>query len=1120
VTGRRRAGGAALAGRAALAALVVATLLGGLAGAAAASRNDDLAASLRDLLARGAEDSAGVVVRDHLARAPDLLSAMLRASIRADADAAASPDERRAWRDAIDAFARLARREGAEPVVDSVDAIARAWGPAERAGKARAESLFVAGYAAIVGRRLDDARAALDAALVEYRRISDRYREGYIELNLALVERERGAPGDARARLDAASAAFVRIGDRRGEAWALDHAATLVAGRGAYAEAESLLARALALARAVRDGEREAEITSNRGSVRLARGRFRDAGADFQAAVDLGRRLGNARLAAAALQNLGIIQEMLGETRAARGTFETCLALARERGDAVLASHAASNLANVLFDLGEAASAESLHRAALAEDAAAGDASALAADFENLARLLVSSGRYSAAEETIATAIHLCEERSLPRERIYLLLARARLLREVNEPHAAARALEEAAAAAGAIGDRSAEGQAATRLGEIATLLGEPREASRHFAAAAAAHRETGEALRLLETENLRACALLESGDLPAARAAADSALALATRLGAITEGARTSWVLARIAATDGRLADAEALLDRAARRLPARFQQDLAWQIEFARADVAERSGDVEDAVRSLLSGIAIVEDVRGGVLAHRHRARYVEDKESLYRTCVSLLLSLGRAEEAFAIAERGRARAFLDILAGGGRDLEGADSPVEAPDARAARRRVETLLSRWDELGDDGVSAEEEDAAGALAGLLDEAYGEYERAALPLLRAARAGSAATADVASIRRALSPDEALLDFFFARDGLVLFVVTRDGLRAYRLGTARAALADQVRIARALLEDPTSPRDRVDRLLAGLGDVLLGPPLADGALEGARLLLVVPHGPLHWVPFAALAPPRPGENPPPRVVDRFDTAILPSASLLLLDRAPSASRDSRASAASRASGTPPAPSGPLLVLGGSARPGRPALPFAEEEARRIAKGAERHGEVVLLAGSRADETAWKRACARAGRIHVAAHGRASRGNPLFSALAMLPGSADDGLLEVHEVLRLRLGADLAVLSGCETGRASGYAGELPPGEEMIGLAPSFLAAGVPAVIATLWPVADRAAADFMVEVHGNLLGLDPARALSRAQRRWAKGENARSHPFYWASPVLFGWPDGG
>jgi CHAT domain-containing protein len=140
------------------------------------------------------------------------------------------------------------------------------------------------------------------------------------------------------------------------------------------------------------------------------------------------------------------------------------------------------------------------------------------------------------------------------------------------------------------------------------------------------------------------------------------------------------------------------------------------------------------------------------------------------------------------------------------------------------------------------------------------------------------------------------------------------------------------------------------------------------------------------------------------------------------------------------------------------------------------------------------------------------VHVASHGVLNAVNPLFSrielALDRTRSSADDGRLEVHEVLELEIRSPLVFLSGCETGLGPGASRRYAPGEDYATLATAFLAAGAGQVVATLWAIPDSGAAVFAARFYANVGRSGTAEALASAQR--ALMAQARfKHPYYWA-----------
>jgi CHAT domain-containing protein len=118
------------------------------------------------------------------------------------------------------------------------------------------------------------------------------------------------------------------------------------------------------------------------------------------------------------------------------------------------------------------------------------------------------------------------------------------------------------------------------------------------------------------------------------------------------------------------------------------------------------------------------------------------------------------------------------------------------------------------------------------------------------------------------------------------------------------------------------------------------------------------------------------------------------------------------------------------------------------------------------------------------------------------------------STDDGRLEVHEVLGLRLHSPLVYLSGCETALGPAWSTEFSEGEDYATLAQAFLYAGAENVVATLWRIEDDGAAAFAGRFYQELEGATPAEALARTQRAMIASDLYAS-PYYWSAYRLSG-----
>src|SRR5206468_1134468 len=263
--------------------------------------------------------------------------------------------------------------------------------------------------------------------------------------------------------------------------------------------------------------------------------------------------------------------------------------------------------------------------------------------------------------------------------------------------------------------------------------------------------------------------------------------------------------------------------------------------------------------------------------------------------------------------------------------------------------------------------------------------------------------------------------------------------------------------------------------------------LIAPLEETGLLAGKTRLILVPHAELHYLPFATLLG---GPGPGQFLIERYELAVTPSATVWL-------------ALGNRAAG--PVSSGTLALA-----PRRDVLPASRREVAAV--GRLGGPGVQVLSGGAATETAFRREAPTRRVLHLATYGVLNKQNPLFSFVDLAADSAQDGRLEVHEVFGLHLAADLVVLSACQTGLGSGALGDVPAGDDWVGLTRAFLHAGAANVVATLWPIDDWATAALMERFYeGYAPGHDPSRALALAQRALL-ANSATGHPFYWAGFV--------
>lgn len=140
------------------------------------------------------------------------------------------------------------------------------------------------------------------------------------------------------------------------------------------------------------------------------------------------------------------------------------------------------------------------------------------------------------------------------------------------------------------------------------------------------------------------------------------------------------------------------------------------------------------------------------------------------------------------------------------------------------------------------------------------------------------------------------------------------------------------------------------------------------------------------------------------------------------------------------------------------------------------------------------------------------IHISAHALLYEIQELDipGAVILAPSELDeqdDGALKAWEILNMELNAELVVLSACSTGQ-----GKIT-GDGVIGLSRSFIIAGVPSLIVSLWKVGARSAKLLMIEFYKNLrCNQDKATALRQAMLT-TKARFPR--PKDWAAFTLIG-----
>jgi CHAT domain-containing protein/tetratricopeptide (TPR) repeat protein len=806
-------------------------------------------------------------------------------------------------------------------------------------------------------------------------------------------------------------------------------------------------------------------------------GRHDEAAACAEAAQRQLRALGNLRAASRVSLNLGSLQIRRDAYAEAARHYRDATVLFARIGDHLHSVLADVDLGSALAALGDFDEARRIYARAHMRAGRHGFLQPLALAEESAALLDLARGRYQQALAGLESSRRHYEALGLPHA---LAIAEKQLADAYLELRLLPEALGQFDAAVERFAALSLAGEQAWALaqrGRTQALLGQAGAARQDFEAAAALFATQGNGIGQASVTLAQAELALAGGDAGAAAPLAAAAVAGFTA-GAQAHGLAQAQVLQAQAWLEaGQLDDAATAF---ARILDAAEQAEQVQVRCLTGLGRVERAlGRREAALARFEAAVERFEDQRRALPGDDLRSAFLGEQLRPYQELLRLPLDAGDAELALARQERFRARSLAERLDAGGADPE-PEPEGEGKGAPALRERLQWLYRRVQRLDDDG------DPSTELAAELRRTERELlEQARRQRLGAPLRPSAAVdaLDLAALRKALAPGDALVEFGVLDDELLAWIVRPAGVQLLRQVASwrevqRALRAvhfqmDSLRHGSAQLQTHLpSLTQRAQTRLRQLHD-LLWAPLAAG-LAPCRRLLLVPFGPLAGLPFAAL---HDGERP---LGERFELAQAPSAQAALR----SLRRGQAAGPARRA-----------LALGESSR-----LAHAAAEARFVASLFE---DGQALVGEQASAAALQAGAGAVDVLHLACHAQFRSDNPRFSALHL-----HDGPLTVERAEGLALGPCTVVLSACETGLA-----DAAQGDEMVGLVRAFLVAGAARVVASLWPVDDHLSAEFMGHFYRALHQDAPAaQALQRSQQAMRA---AHPHPFHWSAFTLHG-----
>ena len=874
-------------------------------------------------------------------------------------------------------------------------------------------------------------------------------------------------------------------------------------------------------------------------------GRIEPAREAFDRALALVRSIGDRYEEAATRNSICLTFHARGDLDAARECYQLALPLFLEYGDEGDGATVHHNLGDVYRKLGEPKRSLDHFQQSLAIKQAAGDRRGEANTLNSIAVLYRELGELQEALDFFGRSLAVHRQLDDRRREASTLSNLGLVYYSLGEPRRALSLFEQALPMRRAVADPRGEAVTLNNLGMVHLRLGEPETALAYHLQALdlrrAASARRGEAITL----DLIGRARLDLGDAAAAYQAFDQALALLRDVGDRGREAETLDQMGRLELGLGETGKALASLGRALELRRAVGDRAGEARTLTALALAQRASGSPQEARPLVAAALEIVESLRSRVISPHLRVSFLSSQREAYELEIDLLMERHAAEPggghdraALAASERARARTLLDLLREAGADVgRGIDPELRRRLGELQRRLSAKAERQMAVLGQPhtdeqaaAAAAERFAALGELEALETEIRARHPRyAELTQPRALAAGE--------IQALLDPDTVLLEYALGEERSFLWLVNPGAVESFEL-PGRALLEDAAGAAyREISTVDLAAGGAEDTAAEALSRRLLGP--VAGRLDGQRLV-VVADGALHYIPFAALPLPAAGEPAAPlrRVLERHEVVHLPSASALAIHRRelggrPRAvrgvavladpvfdRRDARV-------GDPPPPATAALdpvpsavaaierSLESEGLSGLERLPSTRREAAAIAALLPPDDVLVALDFDASRQTLLGERVAGHRIVHLATHGVIDGRHPELSGLVLSrvdrDGRPRNGFLRLRDVYNLELGAELVVLSGCQTAL-----GRAVRGEGLVGLTRGFMYAGVPQVTASLWRVQDRATAELMAEFYRAMLedGLAPPAALRKAQlsilgqRRWRD-------PYYWAAFVFQG-----
>ncbi|MBW4635271.1 MAG: tetratricopeptide repeat protein [Iphinoe sp. HA4291-MV1] len=813
----------------------------------------------------------------------------------------------------------------------------------------------------------------------------------------------------------------------------------------------------------------EADRFFEQGNKQFDTSQFQAALHSYQQALQIYQSIKDRKGEGKALGNLGVAYKSLGDYKQAIQYYQQSLAIARAIGDKQGEGNALGSLGIAYDSLGDYKQAIQYQQQSLSIARAIGDKQGEGASLNNLGVAYYSLGDYKLAiqyqQQSLSISRALGDKQGEGQSLNNLGIAYLSL----GDYKQAIQYQQQSLSIARAIGNKQSEGASLGNLGLAYDSLGDYKQAIQYQQQSLAISRALGDKQGEGQSLGNLGIAYYSLGDYKQAIQYHQQSLVILRALGdKLGEGASL-----------GNLGNAYSSLGDYKQAI--QYQQQ--W-LTIARA-IGDKQGEGKSlnnlgatlldsnnpkaAETNLRNAIAVRESLRASLGDNdAFKVSIFETQANSYRLLQQALIAQNQTTQALEIAELGRTRAFAELLAA--RQQSSSAPPNIEQIQQIAKQQNATLIEYSIALNDLYIWVIK--PTGKIT------FHKVDIKETKLGSVAEDTRTAAATVAEGRGVANN---------VINGLV-----RQTRSTLKTTTDNAFPLETTQTVRPL-------GCRGNSCLKQMYKLLIQPIATELPTNPDSRVIFIPHESLFLIPFAALQ-----DQNEKFLIENHTILIAPSIQVLELTHQKRLKLQQTAQANS------------VLIVGNPTMPkvspkiGEPPeplkpLPHAETEAKIIAGLF----NTQPLVGKGATKAAVQQQISRARFIHLATHGLLDNidepGIPGVVALA--PSGKDDGLLSANEVLKLKLNAELVVLSACDTGW-----GRIT-GDGVIGLPRAFISAGTPSIVASLWQVPDESTAFLMPEFYRQLRNNpDKARALRQAMLETRK---KYPNPSDWAAFIFIG-----